>query len=159
MVNQLQILILNSDFVSGKDYSLCPPKSATGSDIDISLFTEILFQVLKRVYLRKSAIVYIQEEACLIEEGEQSCLNSNGYFVCSFTHVIITEDCIEAEEYLEDDTGSSVADENDIAKRLFSEEDETCKKIIICVIQLKLSSMADIIGEVAFFPESGVYIF
>ena len=125
MVNQLQILILNSDFVSGKDYSLCSPKSATGSGIDISLFTEILFQVLKRrVYLRKSAIVFIQEEACLIEEGEQSCLNSNGYFLYSFTHVTITEDCIEAEEYLEDDTGSSVADENSIAKRLFSEDDE-----------------------------------
>ena len=126
MVNQLQILILNSDFVSGKDYNLGSPKSATGSGIDISLFTEILFQVLKRrVYLRKSAIVFIQEEACLIEEGEQSCLNSNGYFLYSFTHVTITEDCIEAEEYLEDDTGSSVADDNGIAKRLFSEEDET----------------------------------
>ena len=125
MVNQLQILILNSDFVSGKDYSLCNPKSATGSGIDISLFTEILFQVLKRrVYLRKSAIVFIQEEVCLIKEGEQSCLNSNGYLLYSFTHVTITEDCIEAEEYLEDDTGSSVADENGIAKRLFSEEDE-----------------------------------
>ena len=111
--------------MSGKDYSFCSPKSATGSDIDISMFTEILFQVLKRrVYLRKSAIVFIQEEACLIEEGEQSCLNSNGYFLYSFTHVTITEDCIEAEEYLEDDTGSSVADENGIAKRLFSEEDK-----------------------------------
>ena len=122
MVDQLQILILYSDCVSGKDYNLCYPKSATGSGLDISLLSEILFQVLKRrVYLRKSAIVFIQEEAYLIEEVWQSCLNSNGYFLYSFTHVTITE---ETEEYLEDDTGSSVADENSIAKRLFSEEDE-----------------------------------
>ena len=49
---------------------------------------------------------------------------ASGHFLHSFTHVTITEDCIEAEEYLEDDTGSSVADENGIVKRLFSEDDE-----------------------------------
>ena len=78
----------------------------------------------RRVYLRKSATVFIQEEACLIEKGEQGCLNSSGHFLHSFTHVTITEDCIEAEEYLENDTGSSVADENGIVKRLFSEDDK-----------------------------------
>ena len=95
----------------------------------------------RRVYLRKSTIVFIQEEACLNEEGEQSCLNSNGYFLYSFTHVTITEDCIEAEEYLEDDTGGSVADENGVVKRLslkMMKQFYHHKKIIMYVMQLKL---------------------
>lgn len=49
--------------------------------------------------------------------------NSSGHFLHSFTHVTVTEDCIEAEEYWED-TASLVAEENNIAKRLFSEDDD-----------------------------------
>ena len=45
------------------------------------------------------------------------------FLLCSFTRVTITEDCIEAEEYLEED-GSSATDESDVVKKLFSDDDE-----------------------------------
>ena len=41
----------------------------------------------------------------------------------SFTCVTITEDCIEAEEYLEDD-GNSTSEECDVAKKLFCDDEE-----------------------------------
>ena len=50
--------------------------------------------------------------------------NNGGLFLCSFTHVTITDDCIEAEEYLEDSVSSAVTNDGDLAKRLFSEDDE-----------------------------------
>ena len=46
-----------------------------------------------------------------------------GHLLYSFTRVTITEDCIEAEEYLEVDSNSAT-DENDVVKKLFSDDDE-----------------------------------
>ena len=41
----------------------------------------------------------------------------------SFTHVTVTEDCIEAVEYLEDDGGDIVTEESDLVKMLSFDED------------------------------------
>ena len=48
--------------------------------------------------------------------------------IYSFTHVTITEDCIEAEEYLEDD-GNPATEESDVAKKLFSDEEEVISSL------------------------------
>ena len=41
----------------------------------------------------------------------------------SFTHVTVTEDCIEAVEYLEDSGGDIATDESDLVKMLSFDDD------------------------------------
>ena len=53
------------------------------------------------------------------------CLHGNGHFLCSFTYITVTKDCIEAEEYWEDSSSSAMEDDDsNVARKLFSEDNE-----------------------------------